>query len=173
MTRVAAFHFLPQVRVFLGELADRPRRLNGDGRLRRQRFQDLFILRVEPAVALVQHFESADHFSVNQVLQRHGQQVASAVTGLDVDGGVKTGVAVGVADIDHLASQRRHSGNALAGVEANDLVAAERHLRPELHRAAIEKENAGPVGVQKARRSRATRSSSTPQSRSGYGEELD
>ena len=114
--------------VLLGELADRPGRLNGDRRLRRQRFQNFFIFRVERAVALVQHFESAHHFAVDQVLQRHRQQVASAIAGLGVDSGVEARIVVSIADVDDLASQGGCSGDALAGVETEDLVAAQRHL---------------------------------------------
>ncbi len=77
VTGELAFHFAPQMRVFLGQLTDRPRGLDGDRNLRGERFQNFLVLGVERTVALIEDFERANHFPVDQVLERRRQQIAS------------------------------------------------------------------------------------------------
>ncbi len=62
---------------------------------------------------LIEHFERADHFTIDEVLKRDRQQVACAIARLVVDGGIESRVVVGVADVDDFSGESGCAGNAL------------------------------------------------------------
>ena len=105
----------------------------------------------EDADPLVQHLESSDDLA-HLVAHGHGQHVAGAVAGLAVDAAIEPRIAVGVPHIDGVAGESGASGDSQAGVEAQNLVAAQRHFGPQLVALAVEQENAGAVAIEQVGR---------------------
>src|SRR4051812_23690380 len=144
----------PEAAVLLGQFvlaapqfADQLGGLDGIGGVRRERLQGFLVAGGEDADALVQHFEGADDLAA-LVADGDGEDVAGTVSGLAVDGGVEARVAVGIADVDGLAGGDGAAGDADAGVEAQDVIAAESDLGPQLLALAVEEENAGAVAIE-------------------------
>ncbi len=152
--RVAALHLAPQVGVLprqfvlaATQLAHQLGRLDGIGGVSRQRLQHLLVARSEASQAFVERFKHADDGAL-VVAQRHGHHAARAVAGAVVDAGVKPPVLVGVPDVDRVAGGHRLPGHTQARIEAENLLAAQRHLGPQLVALAVQQKDAGAVAIE-------------------------
>ena len=63
-----------------------------------------------------------------EAVERHGQQVAGAIAGFNIDFFVKQRMLVGVGYVDGFPGHRHRAGNTKAGVEAHDLAFLQRSL---------------------------------------------
>ena len=134
---VFAFHLAQQVGVLLrqfvfaaAQFADELGVFDGDGGVRGQGIEEILVALAEGADPLVERFEGADDLAF-LVADGHGQHVARAVAGLVVNGVIELRMAVSVLDVDGLAGGGGPAGDPHAGIEAQDFVAAQRHLGPQ------------------------------------------
>ena len=116
------------------------------GKLGRQRRQDLGVGVGKYAANFISRFADTDDGAVEAV-ERHGQQVAGAIAGFDIDFFVKQRMLVGVCRVDGLSGHRHRAGDTKAGVEAHDL-ALFGDRRPQLTVVAVEKKHADAIGLQ-------------------------